>query len=251
MKKIITVAIKKGGTGKTTLSINLCKALVILGQKVLLVDVDSQCNATMACGISPYEKHPTILSLLTHSDLHIADTIIHTSSGIDIIPADKNLSQAELVMNPRQLHILSSRLKTLQPESYDYVIIDTPPSDQYLTSSALIAATHVLIPLQLQKFAFSALNDALQIIEEIVENYNPTLNILGIVPSMVVKNTNITQIVMDKLHADYPNMLLPYTIYSSVAIQEAQLMGCPLYDYQPMHPAIETYNQLAKHIISQ
>lgn len=254
----ISIALKKGGSCKTTTAINLASHLVHLNKKVLVIDVDSQCNVSTGLGIAPilspnYTQNnsalPSIIDVIMRG-MSIEEAIIPTDFGIDLLPARTDLSQAELGMKPTQLHLLHSRISKIQA-SYNYILIDTPPNDQYMTTMALIASNSVLVPFQAQKFALEGIKEFLRIISEIQQFQNPSLKILGLLPTMLIKNTVISEIVMEDAKNKYPDLILPFEIYTSVQIQNAQLVGKPLLYYDKHHPANKIYKALASFIIKK
>jgi chromosome partitioning protein len=255
----ISIALKKGGSGKTTTAVNLAAHLARLQKRTLVIDVDSQCNVSTACGIqpisapdydNPVELPLSLMDVLKNKNLPVENAIITTDFGFDILPSRGDLSQAELGMNFSHIYILKSRLESIR-ERYDYILIDTPPNDQYMTSASLIASNSVLIPFQAQKFALEGIREFMKIVEEIQNFRNNSLEVLGFLPTMLIRKTIIAEAIMQNARKLYGNRVLPFEIYTTVQIQNAQLIGQPLLFYDEKHPANAVYENLAKFIINK
>ena len=248
MAKVITVTLRKGGSGKTTTAVNLASSLAKHGKKVLLVDLDPQANATASLGIDSMNT-PNIADVLQgkHEIQHVINDPL---KGFDLIPSNQILAQIEatLASDPSQYaNIIKSLLAPLLPR-YDYILIDTPPSESMLTITALVASDYALIPTQAHYFAIHGLQQALDLITRVKEGYGATVEILGILPTMVQTGTNVADLFTEQIKTDYPDLLLPYPIPHSIKLTESQLVHEPITDYDPKHPASIAYMQLAKHI---
>ena len=134
--------------------------------------------------------------------------------------------------------------------TYDYIIIDTPPSDGIITRNALVASDYALIPAQAQTFAIKGLQQAIELLQKVKERYNPSLELIGIVPTMLQANTNVGNLFMSQLKGDYASKVLPYAIPLTIKITESQLVGQPILNYDPNHPTSKVYLDLAKYIIN-
>lgn len=222
--KIIAIANQKGGVGKTTTAVNLAAGLKAQGKSVLCLDCDPQCNMSAYLGYRP-DGAPTITDFLfcsaQHSPLPPMDGLIRTSPcGIEYIPASLALSKADMIISRAVScdHVLDRVLDTIFPDDpYDYLIIDSNPSMGILLMLVLVAATHVLIPVQAEEFAMAGLEDMLESIKIVQgDKYlNPDLQLLGLLPTMVCHN-NISRDVISSLQSNYADVLLKTQISRSV-----------------------------------
>lgn len=248
MATVITVTLRKGGSGKTTTAVNLASSLAKHGKRVLLIDLDPQANATASLGLDT-QNLPNIADVL--QGIHpIQHTINDPVKGFDLIPSNQILAQIEasLATDPNQYaNIIKELISPLLPH-YDYILIDTPPSESMLTITALVASDYALIPTQAHYFAIHGLQQALDLINRVKTGYGATVEVLGILPTMVQAGTNVAELFTEQIKNDYPDLLLPYPIPHSIKLTESQLVHEPITDYDPHHPASTAYMQLAEHI---
>lgn len=246
MAKIISTVIRKGGSGKTTTAVNLASGLAKQGKRVLLVDLDSQANASEALRIADAERN---IANVLGGRIAITDAIL-PAGDFFILASTAELADYEPRLTANfNLHAVKALLDQLRP-SYDYIIIDTPPSDGILTRNGLVASDLVIIPTQAHYLAVKGLYKALELIDDI-KQINQSLEIAGILPTMLQQGTNVGDVFMEQLQADHAEHLLPYTIPLTIKVTESQLVGQPLLDYAPDHKASEAYHDLAKHIINK
>lgn len=245
--KIVTVAIRKGGSGKTTTAVNLASAFQLSGHPTLLVDLDQSANATMHVGINAYRLSRSLYSLFT--DIHATpeSVMLTTPFGLSVLPATKQLEQIETGMNATQIGVLKPILEPLSSR-FEYIIIDTPPSHSYLSISALVASHFVLIPLEPHYLAMDGLATVIGDIAAVKKGLNPTLTLLGIVPVKVQERTTIAQTVLREVKTTYTELLLPYQVRYSVKHSEASLVGQPIVTYAPSHAGAKEYLTLAEAI---
>jgi chromosome partitioning protein len=247
MAKVITITLRKGGSGKTTTTVNLASSLAKHGKKVLLIDLDPQANATASLGMNDAEL-ANIAEVLTGSK-NIGQ-VISKGPAFDIIASNSVLSQIEASMasDPATYgQLVKSHIEPIKPK-YDYILIDTPPSESMLTISALVASDYVLIPTQAHYLAMKGLQQALELITRVKDTHGASVEVLGIVPTMVQSNTNMADLFLAQVEADYGKLLLPYPVPHTIKITESQLAGEPITDYEPQHPASLAYLQLANYI---
>jgi chromosome partitioning protein len=257
MAKVISVALRKGGSGKTTTSVNVAAGLLKRGKRVLLVDLDDQANATMCVGLNPFELERSIATLFTDIAIETKDVIVSTAFGLDVLPATQRLEQVGAGMNATSIKELSIILSSVQ-DAYDYIIIDTQPGHSYLSISALVASDYVLIPLQAHYLAMEGVARILGDIErvqhgDIVESFrgpNANLQIIGIVPCMI-QPTNISRGVVKKTREDYPGWVLPVEVRLLVDFVNATLEGVPLVIAQPKHTGALEYLAVVDLLLSK
>lgn len=248
MGKIIAVTLRKGGSGKTTTSINLATALHLKGKRTLLVDLDPQANATISVGIDPLSLQKHINTLFTDIHADIKDAIIKTSFGLPILPSHPDLAQTEAGMRATQIGLLKGLLEPIKG-NYDFIVIDTPPAESYLTVNAMAVADEIIIPLQAHYLAMRGLQDALEEIDQVRQGLNPSLKIAGILPTMVSNRTNVAKTVLEAVTETYGRYLYPFQIDFSIRHAEASLAGLPIVVYDPKHQGSIVYMQLADKVI--
>jgi len=244
----IAIAIRKGGSGKTTTAVNLATALYLKGKRVLLIDLDSQANATLAVGIDPLGLPKHINHLFTRIDVAPDEVVTHASFGLAVLPSHPDLSETENGMKATQVGMLRSLLESFE-SSYDFIVIDTPPSEGYLTVSALAATDEVIIPLEAHYLAMQGLAQAITQIGQVRQGLNPKISVAGILPTKVNARTNISRIVLEEAKNSYPDLLYPLTIDFSVKHIEASLAGQPIVLYDSTHAGAVAYMQLAERFV--
>jgi chromosome partitioning protein len=228
--KIISFSIVKGGSGKTTTAVNLATCLSMAGKRVLLIDLDPQANATICMGTEK-DLPKTVFEALTGTD--IKECVIKTKHGPDLLPSKKKLSDLEVILlkNPdhfkQPAYVFREAIKDLQ---YDYILIDPPPSIGHLMINALSASTDVIIPMQCEFLATKGLSDLLDTFELVRDNFNPGLNLLGIVGTMYNTGTSLSSVVLQdarKYFFDHGVTVFDTVIYRSTKIAEAPAYGIP------------------------
>ncbi len=242
--KILTVANHKGGVGKTTSAINIGAGLNKLGKRVLLLDLDSQANLSWSLGIT--EPSATIYSALRGGPLQP----IHIRKGLELIPSTLDLSGWELEVSSRTGRelILRDLLHSIG-DSYEFIIIDPPPSLGLLTVNALTASRVVLIPLQAQYLALQGFSKLLEVIEMIRERLNPDLRVGGVFITQYDRRKILHRNVVDSLEAHFTDKLFTTRIRDNVALAEAPTQGLNIYDYAPHSYGAEDYLNLCKEIL--
>jgi chromosome partitioning protein len=250
MARIIAVCNQKGGVGKTTSSINLSAYLAALGKYVLLVDLDSQANATVGLGVSVGQEHPNVYHALV--DDHNPEGIIRKTSifGFDIMPAAQSLAGAtvELVGMQERESRLKKTLGAVR-HNYDYILIDCPPSLGLLTVNALAAAERVLIPVQCEYFALEGLGQLLRTVELVRQGLNPDLQVLGVLLTMYDKRNQLARQVYNEVMRSFPGKVFEAPIPRTVSLAEAPSFGKTILQFDPGSKAARAYKQLAEEII--
>ncbi len=247
---IIAVVNQKGGVGKTTTAVNLSAYLAALGKFVLLVDLDPQANATSGFGIdSSKVEQSAYESLLDNSNINnaVIDSFISTHK---IIPASPHLAGAtvELVNAENREFALSNALLEVR-NNFDYVIIDCPPSLDLLTLNGLVAADHVLIPVQAEYYALEGLGSLLGTIDLVKENLKPNLNILGSVITMYDKRNSLSRDVLNEMYKSFPFKIFRSVIPRNIRLTEAPSYGQTILQYDPRSKGGKAYERLAKEIL--
>ena len=241
----IVVAIRKGGSGKTTTAVNLATALHLKGKRVLLIDLDPQANATLAVGIDPMSLSKNISHLFTTIDTAPEDIITLSPFGLPVLPSHPDLGPTESGMKATQVGMLRGLLQPLE-QRFEIIVIDTPPSESYLTVNALAATDEVVIPLEAHFLAMQGLAQALTQISQVRTGLNPAIRIAGVLPTKVNARTNISKLVLDEARSTYPDLMYTMSIDFSVKHIEASLAGQPIVLYDAHHPGAIAYMELAE-----
>ena len=250
MARKIAVVLRKGGSGKTTTAVNLAAALHKKNKKTLLIDLDPQANATISVGIDPIELKKHVNNLFTDINIQPEETIMKTGFGLFILPSHPDLADTEAGMKATQVGLLRGILQPIE-ELFDFIIIDTPPSESYLTVNALAAVDEVIIPLQAHYLAMRGLREVLEEIEQVKRGLNPNLKIAGILPTMVNKRTNMARTVLETVIETYKELVYPFQVDFSIRHTEASLAGLPIILYRPEHQGSQAYLQLADYILRE
>lgn len=250
MGKIIAIVNQKGGVGKTTTSVNLTAALGARNKKCLLVDIDPQGNATSGYGVSKKSIEKSSYDLLIGNGTS-SEVIIKTNfKNVDIIPANINLSGAEveLVDIPERESALKKGLAE-QRANYDFIILDCPPSLGLITVNALCAADTILVPIQCEYYALEGLSQLMNTVRSIKRLYNPRIDIEGVLLTMYDGRLNLTQQVAAEIKKFFPKKVFGTTIPRTVRISEAPSFGEPIMYYDKRSKGTDAYNKLAKEVI--
>ena len=244
---IVGVINQKGGVGKTTSAINLAAALAET-RRVLLVDMDPQANASSGVGVRSAEN--TIYDVLIgelSARRAVADTDIE---NLKVLPASMELSGAavELDASTDNMKLLTKALIGVRP-NFDFIIVDAPPSLGALTLNALVAADHLVIPLQTEYYALEGIASMMDTVERLRSSLNPNLNILGILLTMFDSRTRLSQEVEENVRKHFSELVFSAVIPRNVRLAEAPSYGQPIYAYAPTSSGAQAYRQLSEEVI--
>jgi chromosome partitioning protein len=250
MTRIVAVANQKGGVGKTTTAINIGSSIAAAERRALVVDMDPQANLTSGLGIDVKGASASLYRGLVEGAL--ASELIHDTDilTLKVVPSERNLTGAEieLVDQPRREFRLRELLAPIAG-SFDYIVIDCPPSLGLLTVNALVAADAVLIPLQCEFFALTGVSELMSTVNKIRASFNPRLSILGIVLTMVDERTNLTAQVMEDVRRNFPGIVFRSVIPRNVRLAEAPSFGKPILLYDVRSRGAEAYLSLTREIL--
>ena len=250
MGRTIAIANQKGGVGKTTSSVNLSACLAYLGKKVLLIDIDPQGNATSGVGINKGDVDKCIYEILI-DDVDVKDTIMETKvENLYVVPATISLAGAEieLVSTISREARLKNALAEIK-DSYDYIIIDCPPSLGLLTLNSLTASDGIIIPVQCEYYALEGLSQLLSTVRLVQKHLNHDLMIDGVLLTMYDARTNLGMQVIEEVKKYFQDKVYDSVVPRNVRLSEAPSHGEPIIIYDPKSRGAEVYLELAKEVI--
>jgi chromosome partitioning protein len=247
MTRTIAIVNRKGGVGKTTTVINLGVALAEMKQKVLLIDIDPQGALSAGLGINASMVDATIYTLLMDNDYPISRAVQPVQAYLDMIPANGDLSAAEieLIAEIRRELILRRVLEPLNAW-YDFILLDCPPSLNLLTINALCACQEVIIPLQCEHLATRGIQMMLDTIERIKARLNPALELRGILTTMYSTGTVHARDVLREMRAEFGDKVFDVIVHKSIHFAEASEAKKAIVDYASKHKGAVAYKKLAK-----
>lgn len=248
---ILAVTNQKGGVGKTTTSINLSYCLSQLGKKVLLVDFDPQGNATSGLGIDKNNLEATVLDVIQNAK-PISEVVLTTRyKNLDLVPTTPQLANAEVELAKAERRFTRLKDALADYKGYDYIIIDSPPSLSLLTVNGLIAANYVLLPVQAEFYALEGLGQLLETIQLIRKGMNPTLELIGVLVTMLDSRTTLSVQVQEEVKKHFPGKVFETAIPRNVRIAEAPSHGEPVGAYDKWCKGARAYKALAKEVVNR
>ncbi|TGK61655.1 ParA family protein [Leptospira wolffii] len=249
MKHTLCIANQKGGVGKTTTSVHLAVGLAQKGERVLLVDLDAQNNATSVFPEHSADKQKDSF-LIFSEKVPVREIVIPTRiEGLSLLPASSRLSQIDILLSGKLdgFFLLKEALEK-ESETYDWVVIDCPPSLSSITMNAFVAATGLIVPLQVSKFSLDGIEAILEAKSNIVKRFNPEFKILGALLTLFQARTTMSQTVVPMIREHLS--LFEAKIPPSVAVEEAHLLNRSLFEYQPKNQAAKAYSQFTEEVFS-
>lgn len=248
MSVVITVFNQKGGVGKSTTVINLSSALALRGKRTLIIDMDPQGNSTSGLGV--YEFKNMIYDFLIDEKV---DSIYKTGfSKLDIIPSNGEFAGVEIELaRCEDWQFKLKKMLDKVKDNYDYVIIDSPPSLGILSMMSLVASDKILIPVQCEYYALEGVSQLMDTITLVKDNFNPKLNILGIVMSMYDGRTNLSNQVVEEVEKFFKDKVFKTYIPRNVRLAEAPSFGMNIFDYDSKSKGAKAYIDLAKEVIGE
>lgn len=252
MKGVIAVTNQKGGVGKTTTAVNLSSCLAYLGQKVLMLDIDPQGNATSGIGIDKYSIRRCIYDALIN-EMPVKRAIYPSSQeNLHVIPATIQLAGAEIELVPTLSREVRLR-KVIEDirDQYDFIMIDCPPSLGLLTLNALTAADSVIVPIQCEYYALEGLGQLVNTINLVKKHLNEKMTIAGVLLTMYDTRTNLSAQVADEVRNYFGEIVFETVIPRNVRLSEAPSYGKPISEYDPRSKGAVVYKQLAEEVIAR
>jgi chromosome partitioning protein len=252
MAKIFCIANQKGGVGKTTTTVNLAAGLAKLGQRVLLVDLDPQGNATMGSGIDKRQVELSVYDVLLESATVAEAVVLADKCGYQVLSANRELAGAEveLVQLEHRDQRLKSALASVDAD-YDFVLIDCPPSLSMLTLNGLCSAHGVIVPMQCEYFALEGLTDLVNTIKQVHANLNKDLKIIGLLRVMFDPRITLQMQVSDQLKAHFGDKVFNTVIPRNVRLAEAPSYGLPGVVFDPSAKGSQAYVDFAAEMIKR
>jgi chromosome partitioning protein len=253
--RVLAVSNQKGGVGKTTTAINLGTALAAIGERVLIVDMDPQGNASTGLGVPRETRRVTIYDVVV-DQRSIDDAAVQTTvPGLWIVPADADMSGVEIELSQadRRSYRLRDALRAHDdgPTAYDYVLIDCPPSLNLLTLNAMAAADAVLVPLQCEFFALEGLSQLMRTIDMVKHSLNPSLEIQGLVLTMFDRRSALSGQVANDVRAHFGDKVYESVIPRNVRVAEAPSFGKPALIYDLKCAGSQAYLRLAREVVKR
>lgn len=251
MARVIAVTNQKGGVGKTTTSINVSYFLSKMGKRTLIIDFDPQGNATSGLGIDKQELGATMTEVIMRQ-IRLAKVVLPTEyKDLYLAPSTSHLANTEVELAQADGRFARLREALNGVIDYDYIIIDSPPSLSLLTVNGLVAADYVLLPVQAEFYALEGLGQLLESMKLIRKGLNPSLKLLGVLPTMMDSRTTLSSQVYDEIKKYFPDKIFKTTIPRNIRLAEAPSHGAPVGVYDRFSKGSRAYKALAKEIVER
>ena len=251
MARVIAVTNQKGGVGKTTTSINVAYFLSKMGKRTLIIDFDPQGNATSGLGIDKQELGATMTEVIMRQ-IRLAKVVLPTEyKDLYLAPSTSHLANTEVELAQADGRFARLREALNGVIDYDYIIIDSPPSLSLLTVNGLVAADYVLLPVQAEFYALEGLGQLLESMKLIRKGLNPSLKLLGVLPTMTDSRTTLSSQVYDEIKKYFPDKIFKTTIPRNIRLAEAPSHGAPVGVYDRFSKGSRAYKALAKEIVER
>ena len=251
MATVISVTNQKGGVGKTTTAVNVAYYLAKKGHRTLLIDFDPQGNATSGLGIDKQSLEATMAEVILETKTIAEITIETDHKNLFLAPSTPYLAntEAELAQANRRFSRLKNAIENAP--KYDFVIIDSPPSLSLLTVNGLIAARYVLLPVQAEFYALEGLGQLLETMKLVRKSMNPTLDLLGVLPTMVDGRTTLSGQVHEEIKKHFPGKVFKTTIPRNIRLAEAPSHGLPVGAYDKFSKSARAYKAVTKEVLER
>lgn len=251
MAVVISVTNQKGGVGKTTSATNIAYYLAKMGKKTLLIDFDPQGNATSGFGIDKEKLEGTMAEVMLETR-ELKEIVIPTKfKNLSIAPSTPHLANAEVELAKAGRRFTRLRNAINTTPNFEFIIIDNPPALSLLTVNGLIASRYVLLPVQAEFYALEGLGQLLETMKLVRKNMNPTIDLLGVLPTMVDSRTTLSQQVCEEIKKHFPGKVFKTVIPRNIRLAEAPSHGLPIGEYDKWSKGARAYKAVAKEVLGR